>query len=184
MSRPEPAREPRHGMREALEWASYYLVASVILWVPKLLDISEILLGLAPLLFMAYVLRKSHKARRARRAREADEILDAGHTVRMCEIALDELGGLAESTGDPRTRVALERLYYGIGLLTSRYRRYLDDDAARSALEAEEYVLRAELGAEHRIAARVAPVGDCLKAVRDGILDVDHQSLDDERGAV
>ena len=184
MSRPGRAGEPRTGAHEALVWASYYMVASVILWVPKLLGLSEILIGLPPLVFMAYVIHKSHKARRARRAEEAREILDADHAAHMCEVTLELLGDLEGHPGDPRLRTALERLYCGIGTLASRYRRYLDDGAIRSALEAEETILRAELGEEHEIAERIALVGDHLGAIRSGTLDVDHRRLSDARGRV
>jgi len=54
----------------------------------------------------------------------------------------------------------------------------------RSPLEAEEFVLRAELGAEDEIAARIVPVGACLEAIRNGIIDADHQRIADERGGV
>jgi len=77
------------------------MVASVILWVPKLLGLSEILIGLPPLVFMAYVIHKSHKARRARRAEEAREILDADHEIAE-RIALvgHHLGAIRSGTLD------------------------------------------------------------------------------------
>ncbi|MDD9813897.1 MAG: hypothetical protein OXU37_06495 [Thaumarchaeota archaeon] len=184
MSDHEHQHERGPGMHEALVWASYFLVASVILWVPKLLGLAEILIGLPPILFMAYVLHRSYRAKRARRAEESNDILDAGHAVHMCKIMLDLLDDLVRSPGDPRVRAALDLLYCKIDALTSRYRRYLDDEAVKSALEAEEGILRAGLGEERKIAARLAPVRARIKAVRDGILDVDHRRLRDARGRV
>lgn len=173
----ETSRSLRPGPAEALEWACYFGTVSVALWVTRVLDVPTILIGLPPLFFMAYVIYKSGRARRAREAEEAAEISDASRRAQRCEVTLGLLERLADPPISPRARLALERLAAGIGTLLLRYQRYLDDGAIRSALEAEDMILRAELGEDHEIKARLAAMGAHIRGIRAGILDVSHPRL-------
>jgi len=176
----------RPGSSEAIEWAVYLGGASAALWLTSALGIYEILVGLPPLFFIAYVIRKSHRARRARRAEEAGEISGAFHWANRCDATLDLLEDIVGRPWDTRERLALDRLAGGVGTLVSRYGRYLDDKAVRSALEAEEAILGAELGAERGGAPQIdsAWIGSMrshMAEIRAGVIDVDHPRLRDMR---
>ncbi|MDD9826717.1 MAG: hypothetical protein OXU86_08130 [Thaumarchaeota archaeon] len=189
MRHPEPGRRVRPGSSEAIEWAVYLGGAAAALGLTNVLDLPTILVGLPPLFFIAYVMRKSHRARRARRAEEAGEISNALHSADRCDAALDLLEEIVGRPGDTRERLALDRLSDGVGVFVSRYRRYLDDEAIRSALEAEGTVLRAELGAEHGELPRIDSAWiDSMRfhiaEIREGVLDVDHPNIRDMRDRV
>lgn len=189
MRHPGPGRRVRPASAEAIEWAVYLGGAVAALWLASVLDILAALVGLPPLFFIAYVIRKSHMARKARRAEEAGEISSTAHRADMCDAALDLLEGASGAPGDPRLRPALGRLAGGVGAFVYRYRRYLDDEAVRSAMEAEEAVLRAEVG-EGRggmpqiDAVWIASMRSRIGSIREGILDVDHPRLRDMRDRV
>jgi len=189
MRHPGPERRARPGSSEAIEWAVYLGMASAALWLTNVLDLPEILIGLPPLFFIAYVIRKSHRARRAKKAEEVGEISGAMHWADMCDAALDLLEGIAGRPGDTRGSLALDRLAGGVGMLVSRYWRYLDDGAIRSALEAEGAILCAELGVENggrpqTDSAWIKSMRAHIAEIRNGVLDVDHPRLRDMRDRV
>lgn len=189
MRHPGPERRVRPRSSEAIEWAVYLGGASAALALTNVLDLPTILVGLPPLFFIAYVIHKSHRARRARKAEEAGEISGAFHWADRCDAALDMLEGIVERSWDTQERLALDRLAGGVGALVSGYRRYLDDEAVRSAVEAEGAILRAELGVERGDAPRIGPawirsMRHHIAAIREGVLDVDHPRLRDMRDRV
>ena len=97
----------------------------------------------------------------------------ARHMARQCMICLDLLKTSVQGpTGDNQARLAMARLSSGIGLLITRYRRYLDERAVDAAMDAERLVLNAEFGRDGGI-EDVRAISHYLGILGSGILDID-----------
>ncbi|MDD9814175.1 MAG: hypothetical protein OXU37_07945 [Thaumarchaeota archaeon] len=153
--------------------AAFFALGTIGLLALNAASAPNIGIGLPPLAFMLFVAIRAYRANAARRREVAAELDGARYMARQCMVYLDLLEtSVSDSTGNNQARLAMARLSSGIGLLITRYRRYLDERAVDAAMDAERLVLAAEINQDGGI-EDVRAVSHHLGILGGGILDID-----------
>ncbi len=135
-------------------------------------------IGVPPLVFMIYVVLSSKKANKAKKVEEANEINAIKKHLEQCEKTLQIMDITLKNTpADYRMYMALNHLADVIILFTSQYRRYIDENAANAALDAEMIIITAEITRDRSLQSYIAPIGDYVRVIKDGVLTVNSSSL-------
>jgi len=152
--------------------------AAFYIWVLSAWHVVTFVSGLLSIFFMLYVFVSAMAFERAQRSEDADAIRDIHRLVNRCERAVDVMAGMVGSYPyDERAIVVLQQLGANMARFTSAYRRYLKDEAAADASEAEHATLLAQISGIENIEGYVAPMRERITRIRVGTRDVDDPRL-------
>lgn len=152
--------------------------AAFYLWVLSALNIVTLASGLLSIFFMLYVLMAARASELAQRLEDSDAIDDMQRLVRKCELAMEVIRDLMNShPHDERVLVVFRHLGTSMGRFTSTYRRYITDDAAADAGEAEHATLLAQVAGASAVEGYIAPMRVRIARIKAGIRDVDDPRL-------
>lgn len=148
------------------------------LWVLGVWNVVAFVSGLLSTFFMLYVFMSAMASERAQRLEDVDAIDEVLRLVRRSEQAVAILESMAaKRPNDERALVILRQLGANMARFTSGYRRYLKDDAAVAAGEAENAMLLAQVSGVGNIAGHIAPMRERIAGIRGGMRDVDDPRL-------
>lgn len=144
-------------------------------------ELSNMVVGVPPFMFMVYVVLTSRSYRRARRTEEAAEMDAAMGLIAQLGGMLSRMGGLGEAHGGHVSHMAFSHILATVRLLSSQYGRYLDGNAALAVQEAEKTVIDASLprktDSEEHFNIRIELLAEQVEAIKAGVLDIDDPRL-------
>lgn len=165
-------------MPRSLVFLCGFGVAAFYLWVLNAWNVATLASGLMSFFFMLYVFVSAIASERAQRLEDSDAIKDVQRLVRRCELAVkvveDLMGGHPH---DERVLVALRHLGTSMARFTSAYRRYLKDEAAADAGEAEHAILIAQVAGASAVEGCAVQMSARIARIKAGIRDVDDPRL-------
>lgn len=168
----------RHRHADLYALVAFLALGTAGLAAPGAPGVPAAVLSLPPFAFMLLVLIRAYRASVAQRLEDASEIARAHSLARQCLGSLETVARLLPGlSGDGRVGLALGSISSKVGLLVTRYGRYLDEDAVWAAMEAESIVLMTALSGREGIEGRLLAVARLVRIVDRGIVGVDHRRL-------
>lgn len=153
-------------------------VASFYLWVISAWSMVTLVSGLLSIFFMLYVFMSSIASERAQRLEDADAIRDVRRLVNRCGLVVNAIERMLElNPDDKRVTVALQQLGASMARFTAGYRRYIKDEAAADAGEAEHAALLAQISGIGDVAGYMTLMRERIARIRNGTRDVDDPRL-------
>lgn len=166
-------------------WITVPCIVAFGLWIPGLLHDVDIVLGVLPLLIMAYVIYAAVRASFAQKREDLNEIGNAHLLVKHCRRTLDMVDrAMRDMEGLERIIPQLDRLYERLDAFLVHYRRYLDQGTADIIWEAETSITHQITSWEQSPRVFVMQMRDALDEIERMILDVDDPILRHKRNRV
>lgn len=165
-------------MPRSLAFLCGFGAVTFYLWVLSVWSVVALASSLLSTFFMLYVFLSAMASERAQRLEDDDAIKEVLRLVKRCRQAVEVMENMiANRQNDEKTLVILRQLGANMARFTSGYRRYLKDDAAANAGEAESAILLAQASGTGDIAGYIAPMRARISGIEAGMRDVDDPRL-------
>lgn len=166
-------------------WITVPCIVVFGLWIPGLLHDVDLVLGISPLLIMAYVIYAAVRASLAQKREDLNEIGNAHLLVKHCRRTLDAVDrAMRDMENFERIIPQLDRLYGRLDAFLAQYRRYLERGAADIIWEAETSITHEITSREPNPRVFIMQLHDALDEIERMILDADDPILRHRRNRV
>ncbi|MDD9813244.1 MAG: hypothetical protein OXU37_03090 [Thaumarchaeota archaeon] len=159
-------------------------VASIIIVLASAWDAMARLAGVMAAAFIVYGLLAAWNSERVRRIEDEEAINDARELAEQCVELVEMIARIVAGSRTGDIPGALEHLSSKASLLVTRYRKYLDPDAAIMAIEAERMAVRAHVYGAPNMRRFLASMTPRVHKIARGIRDIDDEFLHRSRRAI